>query len=764
MQIRQTRAALAAGVLVINAALFGVTALPSNAAQAGQRVIPTVNPDLIIRGATTNDQVSIFRVYVTGPADTLRLVNGGWDLVEARGPDYLLVVGDAATRSALEAQGFRVELDHAIDASARLLPDQQIGTNTYYGGYRTVAEHYAHLDAVAAAYPTLAQVIDYGDSWRKLNGIANGHDLKAICITANVASNCALSPTGAKPRFFLMSAIHARELSTAETSYRFIDYLTENYAADPEVRTLLDHTEVWVVPVANPDGRQIVESGGNSPYLQRKNANTSAGSCANPPTASNQYGVDLNRNANFKWGGVGTSTAPCDQTYRGVSAASEPEQYFLQNLIQSLFADQRGPLDTDAAPLSTTGTFVSLHSYSNLVLLPWGWTSTQPAPNDAGLRALAFRMSYFNNYQTGTGPEILYSTSGTTDDWTYGVLGIASFTYEIGPASGSCSGFTPAYSCQDGTFWPLNRQALLYAAKTARQPYALSLGPSAVNVAVSAATVPQNGSFTLSATLDDNQSGNASGSVNRPAAQAIAAAEYYIDTPPWAGGVAVPMNASDGAFNATSEAVTASVSAAPLSIGQHTVYVRGRDSLGNWGPVSAVFVTVSNNSQQLVELAPVADSTVRSGQYANSNYGSATTLVVRNASSASSTRWSYLRFDTSAFTGTAGSAKVRLFGRNSSTGAITVQAFSVADNTWTETGLTWNNRPASGTTPIASQSVSSSTNAVYEFDITAYVNAERAAGRPVISIVFKSANVTSNNFSFNSDENSTSPVRLVLTP
>jgi carboxypeptidase T len=764
MHTLRLRTALAVSILLANAALFGATVLPSNAAPAQQRVIPTVDPKLILPDAPANDQVAVFRVFVNGPTDTLRLVNGGWDLVEARGPDYLLVVGDAQTKTALEAQGFRVDIDHAIDGAARLLPDQQIGTNTYFGGYRTVAEHYAHLDAVASTYPALARVIDYGDSWRKLNNIANGHDLKAICITANAGSGCALNTVSAKPRFFLMSAIHARELSTAETSYRWIDYLVQNYTSDAEVRMLLDHTELWVVPVANPDGRQIVESGGASPYLQRKNANTSAGACSNPPTASNQFGVDLNRNANFKWGGVGASTVACEQTYRGPSAASEPEQYFLQNLILSLFPDQRGPLDTDAAPATTVGSFVSLHSYSNLVLLPWGWTSAQLAPNDAGLRALAFRMSFFNNYQTGTGPEILYSTSGTTDDWTYGVLGIASFTYEIGPASGTCSGFTPAYTCQDGTFWPLNRQALVYAAKTARQPYALPLGPSAVNVAVSAGTVPQIGSFTLSATLDDNQSGNAAGSVNRPAGQAVAAAEYYIDTPPWAGGVPVAMTATDGAFNATSEAATASVSASALSLGQHTLYVRGRDSVGNWGPVSAVFVNVSNTAPQPVELAPVADSYVRSGQFASSNYGTATTLVVRNASSASNTRWTYLRFDTSSFSGPAGSAKIRVFGRNSASGSITVQAFGVTDTTWSESGLTWNNRPASGATSIASQNVSSTANAVYEFDITAYVNAERAAGRNVISIAFKAGNVTSNNFSINSDENTTSPARLVLAP
>lgn len=727
----------------------------------GKRIfLPGVNggagPDLA-------NQV-VLRVTVNNAADVEKLVNGGWDLVEGRGPDYLLVVGDAAVKSALEAQGFSVTIDPVqtkLDVTD--LDDDLVSAQTYYGGYRTVAEHYAHLDSVVATYPALTKLYDYGDSWRKVNGVANGHDLKVICITANAANGCALNPNSAKPRFFIMASIHARELSTAETAWRWIDYLTQGYNTDAEVTTILDHNEMWIVPVFNPDGRTIVESGGNSPYLQRKNANTSAGACSNPPTSSNQFGVDLNRNAGFKWGGVGTSTNPCDQTYRGIAAASEPEEQAFESLVTTLFPDQRGPADGDVAPDSTVGTLISLHSYSNFVLLPWGFAPAgTTAPNDAGLRALAFRMSYFNNYVTGTGPEILYATTGTSDDWSYGTLGIASFTFELGPTSGACSGFTPAYSCQDGTFWPLNRPALLYAAKTARQPYALSKGPSAASVSLSAGTVAQNGSVVLSASIDDNQSGNAAGSVNRPPAQAVSAAESYIDTPPWAGGTPIAMSASDGTFNASVEGASATINGSGLSLGRHTLYVRGRDALNNWGPVTAVFLNVSTtvNSQSLV---PTADAQVRAGSSANTNYGTLTTMLVRNASSANNTRWSYVKFDTSSVSGSIASAKVRLFAVNSSSASITVQCFGVANTTWSETGLTWNNKPASGSTALASLNAASTTAAFYEFDVTAYVNAERAAGRNVISLAFKGGNITSNTFNINTKENATNPIRLVVT-
>jgi hypothetical protein len=76
--------------------------------------------------------------------------------------------------------------------------------------------------------------------------------------------------------------------------------------------------------------------------------------------------------------------------------------------------------------------------------------------------------------------------------------------------------------------------------------------------------------------------------------QAIAAAEYTIDTPPWdAAAVPLPLAAADGSFNSTTEALTGSVTTGALNVGQHIVYVRARDAAGVWGPVSAVFLNVT---------------------------------------------------------------------------------------------------------------------------------------------------------------------------
>lgn len=538
-----------------------------------------------------NRQPVMYRVSVAGAGDVQRLIQLGLDVLEARGQGYVLVLGDSTTKDQLAAHGFRAEVDPELTQRSGFRPQ------TFFNGYRTVQEHYAHLDALAAAHPDLVAVVDYGDSWRKLNGRPDGHDLKAVCITKLGPGDPVLSPTAGKPRFFLMAAIHARELTTSELAWRWMDYLVENYGVDADVTMLLDHTELWVVPVVNPDGRAIVEEGVEFPYFQRKNANDSLGNCDVPPSGGNQAGVDLNRNAGFQFGGAGTSSDPCSLVYKGVGPSSEPEQYFLEALLLQLFADRRGPQLTDAAPGDTSGVFITLHSFSDLVLLPWGWNECngQPcagrfrAPNDEGLRTLAFRLSSFNEYTTGQGSEILYAASGSTDDWTYGTLGIASFTFEVGPESGSCAGFAPEYSCQDEVFWPKNRGAFLYAAKVARNPYTCALGPTVTGLQVKPPVVKAGESASVSATLDDKQFGTFG--VRRPKAQKIQAAEYYIDTPPWAGGTARQFEAADGKFNRPSELVLATLPVS-LSAGKHTIYVRGQDREGNWGPVSAVFVTV----------------------------------------------------------------------------------------------------------------------------------------------------------------------------
>ncbi|NJC73178.1 carboxypeptidase [Planosporangium thailandense] len=429
------------------------------------------------KATADSNQLYLYRVPATSEAAAQRLIRSGFDVLENRSGADLYVLGDDATPAALRSAGFTPAGAEKIRPatwkapSTRLVPGAAPPSvapidETYYGGYHTVRAQYAHLDKVAADHPDLATVVDYGDSYLKSRNPATGYDLKAICLTRKQAGDCALDPNAPKPRFLLMSQIHAREIVTGDIAWRFIDYLAGGYGTNAEVTALLDSTEVWVVPIVNPDGVDLVQQGGNRPYLQRKNLDAGAGAgCANPPTAFDQSGVDLNRNTGNHWDTSGVSHNVCSQTYDGRAGDSEPESTAIEGLFRRLYADQRGPDDGDAAPATTRGAMITLHSYAGMNLFPWGW-STRHTANDAALRAIAAKMSSYNGYQYGQPGEILYNASGTSDDWSYGELGIASFTIEVA----SCGSFTPAYSCT-GTDFTKNLPALMYVAGKAKAPY-----------------------------------------------------------------------------------------------------------------------------------------------------------------------------------------------------------------------------------------------------------------------------------------------------
>lgn len=428
--------------------------------------------------------------------------------------------------------------------------------------YRTVDEMYAQLDAWAEDYPGFTQLTTIGQSYE-------GRPLRMMRVT-----NEATGVTG-KPVFFLMANIHGRELITPETALVFTRYLLENYGVDADVTWLLNAHIIYILTSANPDGHVKNEPG--QPWAWwRKNTNPENG------CGSSTYGVDLNRNSSFHWGGPGASTDPCNDTYRGPSAASEGETQRIQSFAASIFPDQRGPNDTDPAPDDATGVFITLHSYSNLVIWPWGDVNT-PAPNGTQLQMLGQRLASFNGY-TPHQSVGLYPTSGATDDWTYGELGIASYTFEIGSEG---DGFYPPCSRYDDLIQP-NVAALLYAAKVARTPYITPFGPHAHAVTVTADSVLIGQPIVVQATLNDGDSQNTG--------QTVTAAEAYLDAPPWAGGVPIPLAAADGAFDAAEEAVQGQIDTTGMTRGRRLIYVRGRDANGFWGPVSAVFVTLRDSS------------------------------------------------------------------------------------------------------------------------------------------------------------------------
>ncbi len=482
--------------------------------------------------------------------------------------NMLIEVGleDFEQMRALESQyGYSIEIDPKnTTQQSNLIQSYNAGgfpkittqTIPSYPCYRTVEETFATAASIATNYPNLATWTDAGNSWVKTQNAATGYDMFVLKLTNK-------SITGTKPKLFITSAIHAREYTTAELMTRFAEYLVQNYATNADIKMALDYNEVHLMLQTNPDGRKKAEAG----VLWRKNANTKY--C----TRSSTKGADLNRNFGFEWGTGGSSTNQCDETYRGPSAVSEPETQAVQNYALSIFADNRGPLKTDAVPANAPGMYLDIHSYSQLVLWPWGNTATV-APNATALQTLGRKLAFFNNYtpQQSIG---LYATSGTTIDYMYGTLGVAGYTMELGTSFfQACTDFT-------STILPQNLEALKFALKVARAPYQLPAGPDALSLSFTGTT--------LNASINDTRFNNANGAEST---QTVASAEYSIDTAPWAGGTLIAMTSIDGAFNASTEAVSANINTTGLTSGQHTVFVRGTDAAGNVGPVSAIFLTV----------------------------------------------------------------------------------------------------------------------------------------------------------------------------
>jgi len=440
-----------------------------------------------------------------------------------------------------------------------------------YPCYRTVEETFATAESIAANHPDLATWTDEGDSWEKENSLG-GYDMKVLCLT-----NSAIA--GPKPKIFLTSDIHAREYTTAELVTRLAEYLVDNYGTDADATWMLDHHEIHMMLHANPDGRKQAETG----LSWRKNTNDNY--CTFWP---NSRGADLNRNFEFKWNCCGgSSDSECDSTYHGPYAASEPETNAVQDYVFDQFSDQRGPNDNDPAPLDATGLYIDVHSHGRLVLWPWGWTP-DPSPNATQLQTLGRKFAYFNGHEPKQGYG-LYPTDGTTTTFTYGELGIASYTFELGTE------FFEDCSYFENNILNGNTLALLYAIKVARTPYMTPTGPEAINLALDiSSSVPSGTIVTLSATMDDTRYNNSNGT---EPSQNIAAAEYYVDVPPWVTDptpVAIPMSPSDGNLDSTVESVEAAIDTTGWSEEQHIIFVRGQDTDSNWGPFSAIFLTIEN--------------------------------------------------------------------------------------------------------------------------------------------------------------------------
>ncbi len=266
------------------------------------------------------------------------------------------------------------------------------------GLYHTYEEVQQELNDLQTAFPEIAQVVELGASIEQ-------RKIWAIKISDNVAQE------EEEAEILFMGGYHAREWIAVDVPLLLAKHLLENYSSDASIQSMVDNGEIWIVPMVNPDGHTYAVTDNR---LWRKNRRNNG---------DGSFGVDLNRNHSYEWGGPGSSGSTFSETYRGTEPDSEPETKAIRD-----FANQH-----DLRAL------VSFHNYSQLVLYPWGHTN-DPAP-DAGLmgqlaRTMADRiLSVHGKNYTPQQSSDLYLASGDATDWLYGETQVPSFTIELRPTS-----------------------------------------------------------------------------------------------------------------------------------------------------------------------------------------------------------------------------------------------------------------------------------------------------------------------------------------
>jgi hypothetical protein len=362
----------------------------------------------------------LLEVTANTSAERTQVAQIGVDVLGATKLTTVSVVADKAQYRALQATGLPIKYLGDFEQELKKLgkvqfsdpAPGQIGTQDFpsgYTGYHNFAETTAELQQTVRDHPTLASLRSIGKSYQN-------RDIWALKVSDNVASD------ESEPEVLLVCGQHAREHLTVEQCLQIIKRYTDNYA-NSAIKNLVDSREVWIVPMMNPDGAEYdIETGSFRGWRKNRQGN----------------GTDLNRNWGYKWGCCGGSSgSTTSDTYRGPSAFSAPETTRIRDFVNSRVVGGTQQIKT----------FIDFHSFSELVLWPYGYTRND---TDTGLNAdearafqtLGRQMAATNGYTPEQASD-LYITDGSSDDWMWGQHKIWAYTFEMYPSSGGLNGFYP---------------------------------------------------------------------------------------------------------------------------------------------------------------------------------------------------------------------------------------------------------------------------------------------------------------------------------
>jgi murein tripeptide amidase MpaA len=291
------------------------------------------------------------------------------------------------------------DVQASIDEQLRPAPSTN-DNDDWFTAYHNYTATMAWLRALAQQYSSIADIVTVGKTYE-------GRDILGIHITGKRDQNVT------KPGIFNDGGIHAREwIAPATIQYLLFNFLSK-YGSDPTVTKFVDGIDFTFVPIFNADGYEYTWA---RDRMWRKTRM--------PNTGSSCVGTDPCRNAATGWGGGGSSSNPCDETYRGKKAFDQPEVLAIANYVKKL---------------GNVKYYNNYHSYSELWMGPYGYTFSTPPSADFAkqqevgkLAAQAIQATHGLRYGQGPVASTIYQASGIMCDEIYKASGvILSYTCEL---------------------------------------------------------------------------------------------------------------------------------------------------------------------------------------------------------------------------------------------------------------------------------------------------------------------------------------------
>jgi len=366
-----------ASTALLLALLLGVVAASSRVSYAGHKVIRIHNAESVLFDTLYALHFDIWSHGATSELD-VRVDSFQLKTIQAMGLSYSILIEDVGTLIANEEKAIATNKDN----------------DDFFVSYHKYDEVLAYFKTLATTYSDKVTFIP------TIGKSIQGADIFGIRIST--------SKTDDKPIIWYNGGQHAREWVSISTVSWIATELLAQYGQTENVTKIVDHFTFYIFPLMNPDGYAYTWA---TDRMWRKNRRENS---------ARSFGVDLNRNWNSHFGGPGSSPDPNSDIYHGKSAFSEPETKAISDFIKTLKGIKMG---------------IDFHSYSQLILRPYGWTSKLP-PDETVMRTIGdgmaaaikalTKVNYISEHSID-----LYITSGTALDWFYEPAGFYGYTIEL---------------------------------------------------------------------------------------------------------------------------------------------------------------------------------------------------------------------------------------------------------------------------------------------------------------------------------------------